>query len=170
MTTLLIADLHLDESRPALIDTFLRFLARDARDAAALWILGDLFETWIGDDDDAPLTRTIADALSGLARTGVPIRFIHGNRDFLLGPAYAARCGMALLPESTVVELEGVPTLLMHGDTLCTADAEYQAFRRRSRDPAWQHDVLAQPLEARRALAARARGERARHPAARPGE
>jgi UDP-2,3-diacylglucosamine hydrolase len=163
MPTLFISDLHLDASRPALVATFLDFLARDAPGANALYILGDLFETWIGDDDDAPLAAQVAQGLSTLAATGVPIRFVHGNRDFLLGGDYAARCGMALLPEVSVHDVEGTPTLVMHGDTLCTGDVEYQRFRAQARDPAWQRAVLSQSLAQRRALAERARLESERH-------
>ena len=163
MPTLLISDLHLDASRPAQVATFLDFLARDARGANALYILGDLFETWIGDDDDAPLAADVARGLSALAASGVPVRFVHGNRDFLLGADYAARCGMALLPEASVHDVEGTPTLVMHGDTLCTGDVEYQRFRAQARDPAWQRAVLSQTLAQRRALAERARAESERH-------
>ena len=165
MTTLFVADLHLDASRPAIVDSFIGFLARVPAATRAVYVLGDLFEAWIGDDDDAPLPRVVADALSRVARSGVPISFMHGNRDFLLGERYAQACGMALLPESSVHDVEGTPTLLMHGDTLCTEDLEYQAFRRRARDPAWQASVLSQPLAARRELAARARAESERHTA-----
>src|SRR5688572_27363532 len=166
MPTLFVSDLHLDASRPAMVSTFLDFLARDARNATALYILGDLFETWIGDDDDAPLAAEVARGLSALAQSGVPIRFVHGNRDFLLGAEYAARCGMALLPEASVHDVEGPPTLVMHGDTLCTGDVEYQRFRAQARDPAWQRAVLSQSLAQRRALAERARTESERHRAA----
>ncbi|HVF34912.1 MAG TPA: UDP-2,3-diacylglucosamine diphosphatase [Candidatus Saccharimonadia bacterium] len=163
MTTLFIADLHLDESRPAIVESFLEFLAHDARRSDALYILGDLFETWIGDDDDAPLAGTVADALAALGRSGVPISFLHGNRDFLLGENYARRCGMALLPEHVVLDIEGRPTLVMHGDTLCTDDVEYVRFRSQSRDPAWQRAVLSGTLPERRALAQQARNESERH-------
>ena len=163
MTTLFIADLHLDESRPAIVEEFLGFLARDARHADALYILGDLFETWIGDDDDAPLAAVVAGALASVGRAGVTVAFLHGNRDFLLGAGYAARCGMTLLPEHIVLEIEGVPTLLMHGDTLCTDDLAYQRFRVQARDPDWQRAVLEQSLSERRALATRARLESERH-------
>ncbi len=163
MPTLFISDLHLDDTRPAIVQTFLDFLAQDARSATALYILGDLFETWIGDDDDAPLAAQVADGIAALTRSGVPVYFVHGNRDFLLGETYAARCGMTLLPEESVHDIEGVSTLVMHGDTLCTGDVEYQRFRAQSRDPAWQRAILAQPLAARRALAVHAREESERH-------
>lgn len=166
MATLFISDLHLDETRPHIVELFTRFLAEQARSAKTLYILGDFFESWIGDDDDAALPVRIAPALRALRDSGVPIYFMHGNRDFLLGPDYAARAGMTLLNDPTVIELAGEPTLLMHGDTLCTDDVEYQKFRALTRDPAWQRQFLAKPLTERRAFAAQARGESRRHTAA----
>lgn len=165
MAVLLASDLHLDPAHPAPVEAFLRFLAGPARDAEALYLLGDLFEAWVGDDDDDPMVQRVAEALATLARSDVPIRFQHGNRDFLLGAGYAARCGMALLDEAEVRPIGGMPTLLMHGDQLCTRDLAYQSFRRQARDPAWQRQVLAQPLAARRALAAKARAESRAHTA-----
>lgn len=155
--TWLISDLHLDAGQPAIEAAFLDLLAQMRGDAAALYILGDLFEQWIGDDDDDALPARVTTALKSLADSGTQIHFLHGNRDFLLGEAYAARCGMHLLHESAVIELAGVPTLLLHGDTLCTADVQYQQFRRMVRAPAWQAQVLALPLAARRAQAAQLR-------------
>jgi UDP-2,3-diacylglucosamine hydrolase len=159
MSTLFISDLHLDESRPQIVELFERFLATDARGADALYVLGDLFESWIGDDDDAPLAQRVGRALHELRDSGVPIYFTHGNRDFLLGTQYADRTGMQLLDESTVIDLQGEPTLVMHGDTLCIDDIEYQKFRALVRDSEWQRQFLAKPLAERRAFAAQARGE-----------
>ena len=159
MATLFISDLHLDETRPQIVDLFTRFLANEARAADALYILGDLFESWIGDDDDAPLAMRVAHALRSLRDGGVPVYLMHGNRDFLLGAEYAKRAGIELLADPTIVELEGERTLLMHGDTLCTDDVEYQKFRGLVRNPAWQQQFLAKSLAERRAFAAQARGE-----------
>jgi len=159
MSTLFISDLHLDDARPQITDLFVRFLADEARGANALYILGDLFESWIGDDDDAPLPTRVAQALRALRDNGVPIWFMHGNRDFLLGTDYAARAGITLLSDPTVLDLHGERTLLMHGDTLFTDDFEYQKFRTLVRNPAWQQQFLAKPLAERRAFAAQARGE-----------
>jgi UDP-2,3-diacylglucosamine hydrolase len=159
MASLFISDLHLDETRPQIVDLFVRFLAKEARGADALYILGDLFESWIGDDDDTPLAASIAHALRALRDSGVPVYFMHGNRDFLLGADYTARAGMDLLIDPTVIEFDGERTLLMHGDTLCTDDIEYQKFRSMVRTPAWQQQFLAKPLVERRAFAAQARGE-----------
>ena len=157
MATLFTSDLHLEPTRPAVTALFLEFLERRARQAEALYILGDLFEAWIGDDDDAALGGTVADALRALARQGVPTYFLHGNRDFLLGERFAAASGMQLLPESVVIDLAGERTLLLHGDALCTDDVEYQAFRAQVRDPAWRARILALPLAQRRALAGQMR-------------
>ncbi|MDI3261535.1 MAG: UDP-2,3-diacylglucosamine diphosphatase [Fulvimonas sp.] len=164
MSTLFVADLHLDAARPQITALFERFLAGpEARHAEALYILGDLFEAWIGDDDDAELPARVARATRALRESGVPIYFIHGNRDFLLGEAYAQRAGFELLEDATVHTIQGRPTLLMHGDALCTDDVAYQAVRRNVRTPAWKAQVLAMPLDARRAFAARAREDSRAH-------
>jgi len=160
MSTLFIADLHLDEARPDITLLFEQFLAsNEARSANAFYILGDLVEAWIGDDDDAQLPARIAKATRGLSDAGVPVYFMVGNRDFLLGPAFAERAGMILLDDGAVHDIEGVPTLLMHGDVLCTDDVEYQAVRAQVRTEAWKAQVLSMPLEARRAFAAQARSD-----------
>jgi len=163
--TLLISDLHLEPSRPEMLAAFERLLAGPARNAEALYILGDLFEAWIGDDEDAEIAGRVAEALSEFAASGIPVAFQHGNRDFLLGRRYAARCGMRLLPEAAVEPIGGVATLLLHGDTLCLDDTAYLAFRERVRSAAWQSAFLAAPLAERRAFAAQARAESARHTA-----
>jgi len=163
VATLFISDLHLDETRPQIVGLFERFLANEARHADALYILGDLFEAWIGDDEDAPLPKRVASALSSLGDSGVPVYFIAGNRDFLLGEDYARRAGMTILDDGTIVDLYGTPTLLLHGDTLCTDDAAYLAFRTQVRGPAWQRQFLSQPLAARRAFAQQARDASREH-------
>jgi UDP-2,3-diacylglucosamine hydrolase len=163
MAKLFISDLHLDESRPHIVELFVTFLAHDARGADALYILGDLFESWIGDDDDGQLPQRVAAATRALRDSGVPVYFMHGNRDFLLGSDYAARSGMTLLPDPTIIDLAGERTLLMHGDTLCTDDVEYQKFRALVRNPQWQAQFLAKTLAERRAFAAQARGESRKH-------
>lgn len=157
MSTLFISDLHLDPARPAVTALFLDFLERRARRAAALYILGDLFEAWIGDDDDRALGKTVAVALRALTDSGVAVAFLHGNRDFLLGERFAAASGIRLLPESVVIELAGQRVLLLHGDTLCIDDVAYQTFRAQVRNPAWQAQILALPLAQRRALASQMR-------------
>jgi UDP-2,3-diacylglucosamine hydrolase len=164
MSTLFIADLHLDDSRPHITSLFERYLASDeVRRADALYILGDLVEAWIGDDDDAELPQRIARATRAVSDGGVPVYFMVGNRDFLLGEAFAERAGFTLLDDGTVHDLYGTPTLLMHGDALCTDDVAYQAVRRNVRTPAWKAQVLSMSLDARRAFAAKAREDSRAH-------
>ncbi|HEU4663886.1 MAG TPA: UDP-2,3-diacylglucosamine diphosphatase [Dokdonella sp.] len=163
MTTLFISDLHLDASRPQITRLFVDFVREEASQASALYILGDLFEAWIGDDAGDETSDAVATALAALHSRGVPSFFIHGNRDFLLGDAYARRARMTLLPDGSVVDIEGERVLLMHGDTLCTDDAPYQAFRAQSRTPEWQRAFLARPLAERHAFAAQARAESQRY-------
>ena len=146
MTTLFISDLHLDDSRPAATEAFLAFLEREARDAEALYILGDLFEYWIGDDDDSAIATRVANALRAYSQAGPRLFLMHGNRDFLLGERFSARVGATLLDDPAVVEEQGQRLLLMHGDSLCTRDVDYQAFRAQARSPEWQEQVLQQPL------------------------
>lgn len=157
MTTLFIADLHLDPERPEITRLFGDFLDAEATGADALYILGDLFESWVGDDDPCEAGAFVAEKLRSLADGGLPLYFMHGNRDFMLGHDYAARAGMRILPDPSVVELYGKPVLLMHGDLLCTDDVEYQKFRAQSRNPDWQAHMLSQPLAARLAFAQQAR-------------
>ena len=157
MTTLFVSDLHLDASRPDATELFGRFLRDEACKADALYILGDLFEAWVGDDDTSGVGAFVAARLREVADAGVPVFFIRGNRDFLVGGEYAQRAGFRILPDPAVVVLYGKPVLLMHGDLLCTDDTAYQQFRAQTRDRAWQAQFLSQPLEARLAFAAKAR-------------
>lgn len=152
----LISDLHLDETRPAVtagLDDFLGSLQH----VDALYILGDLFEAWIGDDDDRPLVQSVSGLLSGLHERDIRLYLMPGNRDFLLGESFCERIGAHLLPDPCVHVIGGVRTLLMHGDSLCTGDVDYQSFRQMTRDPDWQVDVLARPLAERRRLASELR-------------
>lgn len=152
MSTLLISDLHLCPSRPRINRCFFDFLEREARGARALYILGDLFEYWAGDDDLAdPLNAAVAAALARIAADGVPVYLMHGNRDFVIGDAFARASGASLLPDPVLLNLYGRPALLTHGDTLCTLDREYQAFRREARSESWIRDLLRQPLAERKA-------------------
>ena len=157
MATLFASDLHLDSEAPWAIDAFLAFLAGPARNAEALYLLGDLFEVWVGDDDDNPDNSRTCLGLKSLTNGGVPVYVIHGNRDFLLGDEFARRTGVKLLPDPVLVELYGVPTLLSHGDVFCTEDPSYQQLRSIVRQTAWQRRFLALPLTARRTLASAAR-------------
>lgn len=164
MSTLFLSDLHLDDSRPHITSLFEHYLASDeVRRADALYILGDLVEAWVGDDDDAKLPQRIARATSAVRDAGVPVYFMVGNRDFLLGETFAERAGLTLIEDGAVHDLYGTPTLLMHGDVLCTDDVAYQQIRRQVRTPEWKQQVLSMPLEARRALAAKARAESRAH-------
>ncbi len=163
MTTLFISDLHLDAERPQIARLFGEFVDGEARGADALYILGDLFEAWVGDDDPSDTGAFVAAKLRALSDGGVPVYFIRGNRDFLLGDDYARRAGMTILPDPAVVVLYGRPTLLLHGDLLCTDDIAYQQFRAQTRDPQWQAQFLSQPLAARLAFAGRARAASKAH-------
>ena len=157
MPTLFISDLHLDPARPEITRLFRDFLDGEARAADALYILGDLFEAWVGDDDPSETGALVADRLRALSDAGIPVYFQRGNRDFLVGEAWARRAGLRILPDPAVIVLDGAPVLLMHGDLLCTDDVAYQAFRAQTRDPAWQAQFLSQPLEARLTFAQQAR-------------
>jgi UDP-2,3-diacylglucosamine hydrolase len=152
-----ISDLHLEEDRPALTQAFLGFLDRIAGPRTALYILGDFFNLWIGDDDDRSLNATICNALQASAARGLETSLMVGNRDFLLGPAFALRARANLLAEPHVLRFREVRYLLMHGDVLCTRDTDYQAFRQMVRNPDWQQGFLAKPLAERRAFADQAR-------------
>ena len=152
--TLFIADLHLCQEEPAITAGFLHFLQREAPHCDALYILGDLFEAWIGDDDPNPLHQQVASALHALP---VPVFFIHGNRDFLIGKRFARASGMTLLPEEQVLTLYGHRLLIMHGDTLCTDDAGYLQFRAKVHNPWIQRLFLTLPLFIRKRIAARMR-------------
>lgn len=155
---LFISDLHLCVRRPETTAAFLRFLDGPARQAKTLWILGDLFEFWVGDDDlDDPFHACIAEALAALSHSGVDIRIIVGNRDFLLGKVFAARCGAHLVTEPALIEAYGQRIVLMHGDAQCTDDIAYQRFRRRIRSPLSLALLRLLPLGFRRMLAERIR-------------
>lgn len=169
MATLLISDLHLHPGAPEITEGFLRWLEERACGSDALYILGDFFEAWIGDDlldlagvdpsGNADLAARIARALKRLAEDGTTIFLMHGNRDFLLGERFAREAGATLLEDPSVVQLGGKPVLLMHGDSLCTRDEAYQAFRAQARHPLWQQQVLSMPIDQRVALASQLRAQ-----------
>ncbi len=159
MFTYFISDLHLSGERPDIIKLFRDFLHDQATQAEALYILGDLFEVWIGDDAvPSDMEPVIAD-LSALTASGVPVFVMAGNRDFLMGKKFEKSSGCTLLNDPTTINLYGTSTLLMHGDTLCTDDVDYQQFRSQVRDPAWQSDFLDKPAEERLAISKHARQE-----------
>lgn len=163
MTTLFISDLHLEADRPEIGEQFLAFLDAEAAGADSLYILGDLFEYWIGDDDPDPYYAAMKQAIAGLTSRGVPVYFMHGNRDFMIGESFAAETGVRILNDPTVVNLHGRQVLLSHGDELCTDDVKYQEVRRVTRSPAWQAAMLAKSVDERRAIAEQARRDSMAH-------
>jgi UDP-2,3-diacylglucosamine hydrolase len=163
LSTLFISDLHLDPAAPEITAQFLDFLESEARDADALYILGDLFEVWLGDDDPEPSKQEIQAALRRLTGSGVPCFLMHGNRDFLIGEQFCARTGCRLIEDGTVLTLHGVTVLLMHGDALCTDDVSYQRLRRIVRHPLTQWIFRHLGLERRQAIAGRIRAGSRQH-------
>lgn len=154
--TYFIADIHLSDDRPDITQCLLNFLAQDAIHADALYVLGDLFEVWIGDDNITDLNETVAKAFNAVSQK-TPVYFIHGNRDFALGKKWAAKAGMTLLPEQAIIDLYGTKTLISHGDELCTRDIAYQKFRKKSRSWWWLPMMLALPLSLRQKMATKGR-------------
>ena len=159
MSTLFVSDVHLNDARANIVRAFLEFLDQKARHADALFILGDLFDAWLGDDDDNPPHLEISDALAALTATGLPVSVVQGNHDFLLGKKFAKRSGCMLLGDHTVIDVYGISTLIMHGDTLCTRDVDYQNFRKMTRDPIMQKMFLSMSLDKRAEKAANIRRE-----------
>lgn len=149
---LFISDLHLCDEAPERLRAFDALMVGPALQADALYILGDLFEYWAGDDDETPLAEHVAHSLRGLADNGIRVFFLAGNRDFLIGQSYAERAEFTLLDDHTLIELDEHPVLLCHGDTLCTSDLAYQEYRDMVRAPEWQQSFLARPLTERRAI------------------
>ncbi|SEF78056.1 UDP-2,3-diacylglucosamine diphosphatase [Marinobacterium lutimaris] len=154
-----IADLHLQPERPDITRAFLYFLEEIIQPGDSLYLLGDIFEYWIGDDAPLDGMEPALDKLEQLSNGGSEVFFQHGNRDFLVGEAFAKRIGATLLPEALVIELNSGPALLMHGDQLCTDDEPYQQFRTQVRNPDWQQQFLSQPVEQRRAIAEQMRAQ-----------
>ena len=150
---LFISDLHLAPERPDIIQLFIQFLNNQAAQAQSLYILGDLVEYWLGDDDKAEGLKTVFDTMQQLAKTGLKIYVMHGNRDFLMGEKFAQRCGCELIHEPYIAHLNNTPILLLHGDILCTDDLRYQELRKMLRNPAWQTDFLSKPVEEREQMA-----------------
>jgi UDP-2,3-diacylglucosamine hydrolase len=157
MTTLFISDLHLEAERPDIGDQFIRFLQTDATDAEALYILGDLFEAWVGDDDPNAHYAIIKMAIRKLVDSGVPVFFMHGNRDFMIGRKFAHETGIEILEDPHPVKMYGQKVLLSHGDAMCTDDVQYQRVRLMTRDPDWQAAMLVKPLKERLQIAEEAR-------------
>ncbi|MGB5579659.1 MAG: UDP-2,3-diacylglucosamine diphosphatase [Woeseia sp.] len=159
MTTLFVSDLHIDQAQPEIAAQFAAFLASEARAAEALYILGDLFESWVGDDDPNPHYAETKQQIRAVVDSGVPVYFMHGNRDFMIGERFARDTGVEILQDPVVHPIHGERVLLSHGDAYCTDDHEYQAVRRMTRDPQWQAMMLSRSLEERLAFAAKARAD-----------
>jgi UDP-2,3-diacylglucosamine hydrolase len=156
---LLISDLHLEEGRPDITRAFLDLLGGRAREAQSLYILGDFFEAWIGDDAMSPFQRSICEALRALSDSGTQVFLMHGNRDFMIGNAFCKAAGCTLLADPSVVQFNGEPVLLMHGDSLCTRDEAYQKMRRYLRNPLTLWVLRHLPLSTRHTLARKLRNE-----------
>lgn len=154
MATLFISDLHLDARHPESIERFERFVREHALESEAVYILGDLFEAWVGDDDTEPAMKPVIDGLASLAKAGVPCCIMHGNHDFLIGRRFCLATGCRLLDDYEIVEIHGERVLLTHGDLLCTDDVRYMQLRAVLHDPSWQRDFLSKPLAERKAIAA----------------
>ena len=157
MTTLFISDLHLEAERPDIGNQFIRFLQTDATEAEALYILGDLFEAWVGDDDPNAYYAIIKLAIRKLVDSGIPVYFMHGNRDFMIGTKFANETGVKILKDPYPVRMYGQKALLCHGDAMCTDDVQYQRVRSMTRDPVWQQSMLTKPLKERLRIAEEAR-------------
>jgi len=157
VTTLFISDLHLDAGKPDIGEQFLRFLEGEAVESDALYILGDLFDSWVGDDDPNPHFTVMKGAIRDLVDSGVPVFFMHGNRDFMIGEQFSDETGVTILDDPALIELFGNKVLLSHGDALCIDDVQYQQVRLMTRNPEWQAMMRAKPLEERIAFAEQAR-------------
>jgi len=153
MTTYFISDLHLEESRPDIISAFFSFMDAIQPSAESLYILGDFFESWIGDDENTELQLSVKESLKAFTDKGAKLFFMHGNRDFLIGELFAKETGAVLLEDPCVIDLAGEPVLLMHGDSLCTGDTSYMKFRATIRNPAFLEPFLKRPIEERKITA-----------------
>ena len=151
--SLIISDLHLSAQRPDLCQAFVQFCQQQAREVDSLYILGDLCDAWVGDDDDSEVANLVRETLSALSAAGTRVFLMTGNRDFLMGQQLANECGINLLEDPSVATLGGQKVLLMHGDSMCTQDSEYMAFRAKIRNPATQQMLLSKSLEERRGIA-----------------
>lgn len=168
--TYFIADLHLSETRAKLTALFTDFMRHHAPQAEAVYILGDLFDFWIGDDEKSALIEQVQNSIRTLTQQGVPCYFIHGNRDFLIGQKFAETCGLQLLPDYHVMDLYGIPTLLCHGDTLCTDDVKYQQFRQKVHQKWRQRLFLCLPLKVRLKIAEKIRAKSRADKQSKPAE
>lgn len=157
MATYFISDLHLSEAAPSVFAAFCQFMETTAKGADAVYILGDFFNAWIGDDDCSGASQIVKAKIKHFTDSGLPIFFMVGNRDFLVGEQFAAETGVNLIQDPTIIDLDGENVLLMHGDSLCIDDTEYMQFRAQVRNPDWQKQAMSMPIEQRRAVAAQMR-------------
>jgi len=163
MTTLFISDIHISDDYPEIYKQFLDFIKKLDHNTNALYILGDLFEYWLGDDDPNPIFKKIQNVLKDLSKNNVSVFFMHGNRDFLVGDEFAKKTHIKILSDPSIIEVYGEQILISHGDIYCTDDEEYQLFRKQTRDPRWQKMILGKPLEYRRNYAQMARAKSKKH-------
>ena len=163
MTTLFVSDVHISDDYPEICKLFFDFIKKINTNVNALYILGDLFEYWLGDDDPNPIFKQTQNALEDLSKKNISVFFIHGNRDFLVGDKFAKKSHIKILPDPSVIELYGERILISHGDMCCIDDEEYQLFRKQTRDPRWQKMILGKPLEYRRNFAKMARVKSLEH-------
>ncbi len=157
MATYFVSDLHLSAASPKLFLAFCQFVETTVKSADALYILGDFFNAWVGDDDDSAASQQVKAKIKSYSDCGLPIYFMVGNRDFLVGKQFAKDTGVTLINDPTVIEIDGQKLILMHGDSLCIDDTEYMQFRAQVRNPLWQKQAMAMPIEQRRAVAAQMR-------------
>tara|TARA_B100001113_G_scaffold136798_1_gene112322 strand:+ start:1189 stop:1914 length:726 start_codon:yes stop_codon:yes gene_type:complete len=163
MTTLFLSDIHVSDEHPEISEHLKEFLLEEKFKINTIYILGDLFEYWLGDDDPNPSYREIKLLLKNLSQKGISIFFMHGNRDFLIGEKFAEEAGCHILPDPHVMDLFGKKVLMSHGDIFCTDDKEYQSFRNQTRDPAWKESILSKSLHFREEFAKKARLESSKH-------
>ena len=163
MTTLFVSDIHISDNYPEICKLFFDFIKKIDNNVNALYILGDLFEYWLGDDDPNPIFKQTQDALKDLSKKNISVFFLHGNRDFLIGDIFAEKTHIKVLHDPSIIELHGERILISHGDIFCIDDEEYQSFRKQTRDPTWQEMILEKPLEYRRNFAKMARMKSKEH-------
>ena len=163
MTTLFVSDIHISDDYPEICKLFFDFINKIDTNVNALYILGDLFEYWLGDDDPNPIFKKTQNALKDLSKNNISVFFIHGNRDFLVGDKFAKKSHIKILSDPSVIELYGERILISHGDIFCVDDEEYQLFRKQTRDPKWQEMILKKPLGYRRDFAQMARMKSIEH-------
>ena len=170
MTTLFLSDIHVSDEHPEISEHLKEFLLEEKFKINTIYILGDLFEYWLGDDDPNPSYREIKLLLKNLSQKGISIFFMHGNRDFLIGEKFAEEAGCHILPDPHVMDLFGKKVLMSHGDIFCTDDKEYQSFRNQTRDPAWKESILSKSLRFREEFAKKARLESSKHTSSKKNE